>query len=195
MLKNTYYLILFLSILAALVVGLNIGKKMQGQTSDTSTVHDLPSTISPTPSLSTGTPTSSPSSSATKPTASNSGTLQKTTLYTNTECAVSLSYPDTVTLSESSTKTLGAVFTHKTNPKDVIVLTCQKEIPRPPLTAENIEEFKVGTLSGKLYHDGSAKDGTRMDALIFTHPKTGLDVFIGGFGEVFNGMIKTVKIL
>jgi len=195
MLKNTYYLILFLSVLAALVVGLNIGKKMQGQNIN---AQQLPTNnkqdITPTPlNFSEDTPSSSVST-FTKPAASNSGVLQKTTLYTNTQCAISLTYPDTVAVSESATQTLGAVFRSKTNPSDMIVLTCQKEIPRPPLTAENIENFQVGTVAAKLYHDGSAKDGTKMDALIFTHPKTKLDVLLGGYGETFDKMAKSLKI-
>ena len=116
-------------------------------------------------------------------------------MYTNTACGITLSYPETVTAEESSTEARGVIFTSNSNPTDMVVLTCQKDIPKPPLSVQNIEDFMVGNITAKLYHDTSAKDGAKVDALIFTNPKTKLDVFVGGYGSVFDAIIQTIKIL
>jgi len=197
MLKNTYYLILFLAVFAALVVGFNIGKGIQKpQTTET---ENIPT---PSPIITDITNESSPLSAPLYPSTS-AGTLKnatssgttKGTLYTSSSCGIALTYPDTVALEESSTQTYGAVFTNTSNSMDMVVLTCQKNIPRPPLSSQNIETAMIGTVEAKLYHDTSAKDGAKGDALIFTHPKTKLDIFIGGYGSIFNALIQTIKIL
>ena len=198
MLKNTYYLILFLAVFAALVVGLNIGKGMQKP--QTAGPEKIPA---PTPIIldvinepSSLSASYNPSSSSgfLKSATSSSG-VQKGKMYTNTACGITLSYPETVTAEESSTEAQGLTFTNNSNPTDMVVLTCQKNIPKPPLSVQNIEDFIIGNITAKLYHDTSAKDGTKVDALIFTHPKNGMDVFIGGYGSLFNTLIQSIKIL
>jgi len=195
-LKNTYYLILFLSILAALIIGLNIGKGMQNkETGNNATIAPPQMTDTPTPSPTASSVFQTSTESAQLKSATSSSEVQKGKTYTNTACGITLSYPDTVTTEESSTETQGVIFTNKSNPKDMVVLTCQKDIPKPPLSLQNIEDTMIGNVAAKLYHDTSQKDGTQVDALIFTHPKTKLDVFIGGYGQVFNTIIQSIKIL
>jgi len=195
-LKNTYYLILFLSILAALIIGLNIGKRMQNQqTGNNATIAPPQMTDTPTPSPAASSVFQTSTGSAQLESATSSSGVQKGKTYTNTACGITLSYPDTVTTEESSTETQGVIFTNKSNPKDMVVLTCQKDIPKPPLSLQNIEDTMIGNVAAKLYHDTSAKDGTKVDALIFTHPKTKLDVFVGGYGSTFNTIIQSLKIL
>jgi len=205
MLKNTYYVILFLSVFAALVVGLNIGKKVQQyQSVHTQTQEKLSAELfTPTPvtmepynetSSISGTNTTGTQSGVIK-NATQSGSSAKTTLFTSTSCGISVTYPDTVTVEESSTDTKGAIFLNKTNPTDIVVLTCQKDIPKPPISAENTETKIIGNVTAKLYHDSSQKDGTKVDALIFTHPKTNLDILIGGYGTLFTSIIQSLKIL
>ncbi len=172
--RNTFLLIAFLAVLAALMVGVNIGKRLsttpQGESSQNTTA-------SPTPSP------------------------QATTFisYTNTTCAFSIEYPDTLTILDSASGS--AVLTDRNNAGDSIAITCQKDIPRSPLPQELIETVGVwnsdrsATISAKLYHDASAKDGKPMDVLIFRHPKTGLDVFLAGFGTTFQEVISSIKIL
>lgn len=196
MLKNTYYIILFLSVLAALVLGLNIGKGIQQKTMAGPTLTPAPVLFENIQQLTSPSGIIKDSTdSASNIGSTSSGAQIKGKTYTNTACGISLTYPDTVTLEESSTETLGTLFTNKTNPKDIVVLTCQKEIPTPPLSQESIENFAIGNVTGKLYHDTSAKDGTKTDALLFTHPITKLDVFIGGYGTVFDTIIQSLKIL
>ena len=108
-------------------------------------------------------------------------------------CGISLQYPTTLTLMDSASGS--ALFVDKANTDQSVVVTCQKDIPRPALTTDNIETIVISSVSAKLYHDASPKDGSAIDELIFRHPKTGLDVFIAGFGETFNSIIKTVKLL
>jgi len=196
MLKNTYYLILFLSVFAALIVGLNIGKRMgkQGIVENQISI--------PTGPVQRMTPTTEPfrdilqmtSPSGTIKNASPSGIVSKNGVLTVSSCGITLSYPDILTAQESTTETQGTVFINKTNPKDMIVLTCQKDIPKPALPPENTENRLIGTTTATLYHDTSQKDGAWVDGLLFTHPKTKLDVFIGGYGATFNQIIQTIKI-
>jgi hypothetical protein len=185
--RNTYVVILTLSVFAAFIIGLNLGK-----TINKPVIVNTPSPIIPDETqIATPTPTIQ---FITLPSSPSSGTTIKSIPYINTSCGVSLTYPDTVTVTESTTKTIGVMFTDKANPNNVIVLTCQKDIPRPPLPEEKTEYYKIGTVSGIIYHDTSAKDGTKADALIFTHPRTKLDVFIGGYGNAFNALIQSIKI-
>lgn len=167
--RNTYIVVSVLAVAAALVVGVNVGKRI-----------GLSPAIVPTP---TPTPTPTPVNS-----------LQT---YTNAICGFSLRYPATFSLMENASGS--AILNASGNQNQSVVMTCQKSIPRPSLPADKIEPFFVETASGasvsaKLYHDQSAKDGTPIDALIFTNPVNKLDVFIAGFGEGFNALIKTILI-
>ncbi|KKU87112.1 hypothetical protein A3A64_02470 [Candidatus Gottesmanbacteria bacterium RIFCSPLOWO2_01_FULL_48_11] len=174
--RNTYLLIAFLAVIAALLIGINLGRKFasQQQTSDTAP-----------------TPLTSPSLLA-QPTIA-------LVPYTNTFCGFSLEYPNTLTKFDNASGS--AILTNTQNTDESIAIACQEEIPRPPLTAENIESItvwnttKTASVAARLYHDASQKDGTRLDALIFHHPKTGLDVFLAGFGPTFQQILTTLRIL
>ncbi len=172
--RNTYILVTFLAIFAALVAGVNIGKSMNPSSTEQTT--DI-ATPSATPVLSVITPVSH--------------------TYTNTSCGVQLEYPSTFTLSEEATSS--AVFM-RSDAKDSILLTCQKDIPRPPIPTGMIETIrltnstKTATISAKLYHDSSPNDGSKVDALIFTNPKLQKDVFIAGYGADFDATLKTIRL-
>ncbi len=163
--KNTYLLVLFLTILACLVVGVNLGKK----------IAKTPDAIQPTPVVSLM-PT-------TKPT-------PKITLYTNSYCGITVSYPDTLTLSESSDS--GVSFTTQSGKE--IALTCQKDIPRPALPTEKTETLSVASVSAKLYHDASPKDGTPIDIILFRHPTNGMDIYLAGLGQELVDFASTISI-
>lgn len=51
------------------------------------------------------------------------------------------------------------------------------------------------TISARLYRNATAKDGAPFDELIFTHPKLGVDVFIAGFGATFEDVLLSLRIL
>ncbi len=169
--RNTFLLMSLLAIFAALIVGVNIGRQFplsaptQTQPSSTPTLR---------PALPAQTTTS-----ATKP-------------YRNTFCKVAFDYPGTLTLLESASGS--AAFT-SSSAKDGILLTCQKDIPRPAISQENSEDIRIGSVTAKLYHSQSASDGASIDTLIFRHPATKLDVFLAGTGEVFQNLLKTLAIL
>jgi hypothetical protein len=168
--RNTLIFVGILAVIAALVVGVNIGKSM-GQAQPPST------TVTPTgtPALPQQTPT------------------PMVTVFTNPTCGIQFTYPPTYTKLESEDGS--AVIQNPQNKSETIAVACQKDIPRPPLVASKIETIQIGTMSAKLYHDASPKDGTPLDAVIFTHPKTKLDVFVGGYGAAFDAAIHSLTIL
>jgi len=182
--RNTYLLIVVLAIIAALVVGINLGKKFQK--TDTTIVPTV--TVIPT----------EPSVEVTPEIAGASG-IPKTssvpnTIVTNTPCGFSFSYPAN-NFSILDDKAGSMQLTNKTNKEDVIIMTCQAEIPRPALPQDKIEKMTISGMSVNLYHDSSEKDGSKLDAIIFTHPTKKTDVFISGYGSSFNALISTVSIL
>lgn len=153
--KNTYLLVSILAVVAALVIGVNIGRQVK-----TPQTTQLPSTPTPT----------TVAASITKS-------------YSNSFCKVAFDYPASFTFLESASGS--AAFT---NPKggDGIILTCQKDIPRPAETKETVEDVRIGSVAATLYNNQS---------LIFRHPGTKLDVFLAGTGEVFINLLKTLTIL
>lgn len=155
--RNTYLLVSALAVIAALVVGVNIGRQS----------HPPPSPISPSPA-----PPATPPPLATKP-------------YRNAYCNVAFDYPSSLTVFENASGS--AAFTGS-NADDGILLTCQKNIPRPSVPEENTEELRIGSVSAKLYRDS-------VDTLIFRHPGTKLDVFLAGTGEVLRKLISTLILL
>ena len=166
--KNTLLLTAFLAVIAALLVGFNLGRTIP----QSSTKVNAPTPIgSPTPTFA---------------------------YLSGAACGVTFQYPNTLTPLESSTS--GTVFADITHPETSVVVICQKDIPQVPLAPDKIESMTIraatgsASISARLYHDVSAKDGSPVDKLIFTHPKTGLDVFIGGFGPVFTQFITTLKL-
>ncbi len=169
--RNTYLVVTFLAVFAALVVGVNLGKRLSPAAGPTPT--PLPTiSLAPTPTTAT---------------------------YTNEACGFSFTYPTTLTLTDNATS--GALLVHTTDKDQSVAVACEEEIPRPPLTADRIEslliynEAKTASVSARLYHDASVKDGTLLDELIFQNPRTGMDIFIAGFGEIFDSVIATIKLL
>ncbi|MBI5019411.1 hypothetical protein HZB58_04015 [Candidatus Gottesmanbacteria bacterium] len=166
--KNTLLLASLLAVIASLLVGFNVGRGM----SQSAVPEASPSPkLTPTPTL---------------------------TYLTESSCGVSFQYPNTLTPMESSGS--GLILANLTSPESSIVMVCQEEIPRVPLAPNLMESTSIraatgtATVAATLYHDLSAKDGSPIDKLIFTHPKTGLDVFIAGYGATFNQLITSLKL-
>lgn len=172
--RNTYLLVAILAVVAALLTGINLGRRFAP------------------PQQSTQTEAPSPVPSQTQPTL----TLIP---YTNTVCGISLQYPNTLTKLDNASGS--AILTNTQNSEDSIAVACQEDIPRPPLPAEQIESMtvwnttKTASIAAKLYHDASPKDGTPMDALIFYLPRINMDVFIAGYGSTFDQILQTVRLL
>ena len=168
--RNTYLLISILAVLAALVVGVNIGRTAAPPPISQSPIRDE---VGPSPSA-----ILTPSEPQLK-------------MYRNSYCKISFMYPDNYTQLESASQ--AAAF-RGPGASDGILLTCQKDIPRPSVTQENIEDIRVSSVSGKIYHTQSAKDGTVVDSLIIRHPVTKLDIFMAGSGQVFRDVVSTLTL-
>ncbi len=165
--RNTLVFTITLAVMAAVLVGLNVGRKF---------------------------PSFSPA-----PTPTPEEQTRTLVTFTSEPCGVTFEYPEH--LSKLDGPSGSAVFTDPASEKNSVTVTCQAEIPRPPLPADRIETIAIpsatgaATVSARLYHDASPKDGAPLDALIFTHPTTGLDVFVAGFGSVFQGILVSLKYL
>jgi len=169
--RNTFVFMILLAVVAALLVGVNIGRRLSTQ----------------------------PTADSRQLTAATPSPAPRTLLipYTNTRCGISFQYPEHLTKLEA---TAGAMFIDPQSASNSVALTCQANIPRPPLSPEKTEAVTLEATSGAsisatLYHDTSTKDGTPVDKLIFTHPKSGLDIFLAGFGETLKQILPTLKIL
>lgn len=175
--RNTYLLITILGIFAALVVGVNIGKRLTNNTPN-------------------GNPATTPASATFTPTPTIKQTMA--TLI-DSVCKITLQYPDT--LVKVSSATGSALLADATTNEQKLVMVCQNDIPRPPLAADRIETryltdtLGTASVSARTYHDASQKDGTPIDQLIYRNPKTGLDIFIAGYGQTYNDIIATLKLL
>lgn len=169
--RNTYLLVIFLAVFAALVVGVNIGRHF---------TLSQPPIVAVKPPSPTPIPTPTPAS------------------YTNSVCGFILNYPNTLTMMGNTTQS--AILTNTKDTTQSVAVACQKNIPRPAIDASNIETVLIqhpggATVSANLYHGSSAKDGSTIDELIFRNPKNGIDIFIAGFGDTYNQVIKTVQLL
>ncbi|MFH0750120.1 MAG: hypothetical protein V1917_04395 [Candidatus Gottesmanbacteria bacterium] len=159
--RNTFVLVTILAVIAALLVGFNMGKK-----------------FNPTPEAEI-IPT---------PTASNEAS--QTSIYKNTYCGITLSYPLTMSVTEIATGS--AKFSSET---DAVILACQKDIPGIAIAEENIETIPIGSISATLYHTTTPKDGTPIDILMVRHPKTNMDVLISGIGSAFTTIIHSLTLI
>lgn len=166
--RNTFLLILGLAVIAALVTGINIGRTLTPQQE----------IVVPTP-----TPTSVPITNL---------------IYQNNICGITLLYPSNMTPDVSTTS--GTLFSDSSRPNDSFRIICQPGIPGVPLPSEKIETLTfrnadgTASVSAKLYHDTTAKDGKPFDKLLFVNVKKGVSVFIAGYGEVYNKVISSITL-
>lgn len=167
--RNTFLLVIVLSVAAAFVAGANITRLRTGS--------PAPKEETPAPAIP----------------ATESGTASAQLQYKNSSCGVLISYPAVLSLLESPGGS--AVFTNTADSKDTVLVTCEKNVPRPGLPKEQIELFTAGTLSATLYHDVASKEGTPVDKFIFRHPGKNLDIFIAGFGKSFRDIIANITLL
>lgn len=169
MYRNTYLLVSSLAVFAALLIGVNIGRRFQAAESGSASPSSFPET---------------------KQSVGTSNAVTKS--YVNAFCKIGFDYPETLTVLENASGS--AAFSGK-NADEGILLTCQKNIPLPNVSLDAIEPIKVGSVAANLYHIQTASDGATMDSLIFRHPTTNLDVFLAGSGEVFRKLISSITLL
>lgn len=169
--RNTLLLVSALAVLAALVVGVNIGRRM-----------NPPAPVKPAPAPTTASATPTPS----------------LLTYTSSDCGFSLEYTSDFSLLTGASGS--AVLNFANDKSKSIEMTCQQSIPRPALPPDKIEHLFIpvttgASVSASLYHDQNASDGSPLDALIFTHPSTKLDVFVSGYGGPFNALVRTIQVI
>ncbi|MDP1723038.1 MAG: hypothetical protein Q8L37_07670 [Candidatus Gottesmanbacteria bacterium] len=169
MYRNTYLLVSLLAVIAALLIGVNLGRKLTPATPSSSISFPTPTVLTTGQSI----------PSDVKP-------------YRNSFCNVAFDYPASLRVLENASGS--AAFTGN-NPDDGILMTCQKNIPKPMVSESSIEDIRVGTTAAKLYHTQLATDSASVDSLIFRHPGTKLDVFLAGRGEAFRKLISSITLL
>ena len=172
--KSTLAFLIFLAVLASLLFGINIGKKL----GVSQYLAQLVPTISPVPTTSVQKPTATP----------------KISVYTDKYCGFSLSYPKNF-IEQKSESTGSAIIANSDYPDESIITACQEEIPKPPLTPEKIEDITIDGVKTLLYHDASSKDGSPRDEVIIKHPTLNHEIIIAGFGPAFNEAVSSFKFI
>lgn len=182
--KSTLAFLIFLSLLAALLLGINIGKKM-GNT------QNIALNPAPTlPVLPTLFASPSPIVIQTSPIVLQTGL----SVYSDKTCGFSIAYKGNY-LEQNSKNSRSTVITDPENPGQDLVSACLEEIPKPPLVPEKIEDIIVDGVLAKLYHDASSKDGSPRDELIVKHPANNLEIIIAGFGPPLNLALASFKFI
>lgn len=176
--KRAIALLIFLTVIATLLIGINIGKKLslsQGQ--------PLQTASSPSPFIS---PTLIPTVTA---------SLQEgISLYRDVNCGYEFQYLGSYKQFSNEGFTSIQISDPEGSLPD-LVATCQAEIPKPPLAAERIEAIVLDGVRTFLYHDTSQKDGSPRDEIIVKHPLKNLEIIIAGYGEYFNEATSSFKFL
>ncbi|KKS95873.1 MAG: hypothetical protein UV73_C0013G0018 [Candidatus Gottesmanbacteria bacterium GW2011_GWA2_43_14] len=189
--KNTLFLIIFLSVVATLLLGINIGKQMGVRQFLAQNQEPLPSPQISLPTL-TETPPPSPTQTFTENDKIEIGLSQS--VFTDRACGFSLAFTSTY-LKQQTINGTSTIITEADNPESGIVATCQEEIPRPPLIAEKVEDIVLDGVPTKLYHDASSKDGTPRDEVIVRHPTKSWDIIVAGYGPTFDEAVVNFKFL
>lgn len=182
MAKATILLLFTLALIATLLFGINLGKKIESWQKSPTTIP--PKKMKPTQKLSL-----TPVKTAT-PTAS----LQDKATYKNTSCGYEIVYPQTWTKLEYDDRSI-ALDTKEGSESSKIAIVCAAEIPKPPLVPEKIEDIVLSSVAAKLYHDASPKDGTPLDEVITKIPGKNMEIFIAGFGESLKYILSTFRFL
>ncbi len=186
MAKGTIFFLFFLAIIAVLLFGINIGKKLEK-----SQVSVMPS---PTnyQLQTTNYPTTFPTLSFI-PNASNSAVLiNGKYVYSNLNCGYEITYPQNWLRLDYDGRSIGLSNT-SSSPSSNLAIICAPNIPKPALSADRINEYKIGTISAKLYHDASPKDGSPLDEIIAKIPDKNMEIFIAGFGPTLTEILSSFK--
>lgn len=167
--KNTTLLVIFLAIAAALVVGVNIGRKIAPV--ENAAVN--PANKPQKQFISTPTPTVAFSK------------------YSNSQCGVTFQYPQGLKTMEAADG--NTIFIDQKNPGNSLILICQKQIPTPKGQISN-EEIIIGSASARLYKESSSSGEPVAYHLLFTHPGNGLKIMISGLNQAFENIVNSLEL-
>ncbi len=192
MAKGVIILLFILGIIASLLVGINIGKKIDPSESSIPqpTINIQPSPTNyqqPTINL---IPTLEASASATL----SATPVKKTTgtsTFTDRTCGVSFSYPGSF-MKQTSVNNQSTIFTDPDNPDTAIAVACASTIPRPPVTSDKIEAVTIAKTAATLYHDKNP-EGLPRDEVIVKNPYNDMEVIIAGFGPTYQTILKNLR--
>lgn len=183
MAKGTLFTLIFLTIIATFLLGINIGKRLS---------ISQPVVQTPSPTL-TQTPSPALILIPTIATASGvkiSKTVSRST-YTDKTCGFSFSYPGSY-IRQKSVNEQSLILTDPLDPDAAIAATCADTIPKPPLAPEKIESVTIDGVSATLYHDQDA-NGRPRDEIIVKHPKNGKELILAGFGPFFQEALSSFR--
>lgn len=183
MAKGTVIFLSILAVIALLLLGINIGKKIS-----------TPSSVSVAPTLYNSQPTVYVPSPTVAPTVANQSPItdnQSMSTFTDSSCGYSFSYPGSFMRQETVNKK-SVIYVDPKNPKIVIAATCETTLPRPPLSPDKQETVTLGGTTGTLYHDTDT-NGNPRDEIFVKHPTNGMEIVIAGYGEIFQTIRSTFK--
>lgn len=189
MAKGTIILLFILFIIASLLLGINIGKKIGPSIPETPVVNTQPTitnqqstiTLIPTPEVS-----ATLSATPVKKTAG-------TSTFTDQTCGISFSYPGSY-LKQKSTNGESTIFTDPGNPDTAIAVACAISIPRPPVLSDKIESITVAKIAATLYHD-KTPNGDPRDEVIVKNPYNDMEVIIAGYGPTYQTILKNLQFI
>lgn len=164
MARNTFLLIVSLGIIAAIVVGINIGRITLSPQTNVE--------ITPTESL---LPTPTP----------------KLLIYDATTCPLRFQYSDIYTKVDLDTG--GSTFINLEDTSDKLTLICQKNLEQPK-EFEDALEYNIGSSSARLIQPVATTSGQTTGRLYINDTKTGMGIIISGSTPIFNQLLNSLQL-
>ncbi|OGK09556.1 hypothetical protein A2767_06010 [Candidatus Roizmanbacteria bacterium RIFCSPHIGHO2_01_FULL_35_10] len=104
--------------------------------------------------------------------------------YWDPDCSFSLVFDGQI--SEDRSEGYKKVFFASIKPPlENITISCRKNIPRPDVPQENIEEYTLDGQKGTLYRNEVSEGGMMRDTVIIQHPDKDFEISISGSGDFF----------
>lgn len=188
--KGTIILFFILTVIATLLLGINIGKKISNR-------NYASSSLSPTPPISVSViPSPSPTISQTEITPEitklkSKNSNSSTSKFTDESCGYTFTIPGSY-IKSTSENGKSTIITDPENPQAIIAATCAETLPRPPLAADKIEAYTLDGKSAILYHD-KTPEGNPRDEVIVKHPNRNLEIIIAGYGPIYEQVLSSFK--
>lgn len=164
MARNTFFLIVVLGIIAAIVVGINIGRtNTPPQNEQEGTLIDTPN-ATPTPNLVT---------------------------YNATTCPVRFQYNDTYT--EVDLDSGGSTFINLEDTKDKLTLICQKDLDQPK-EFDDALAYSIGSSSARLIQPIASTSGQTVGRLYIKDEGSGMGIIVSGSRGIFNQFLDSLQL-
>jgi hypothetical protein len=166
---NTKLLVIGLAIIAALLIGVNIGRQVSRQPASAPIPLAL---LSPTQKL---LPTPTP----------------KMTTYTNSVCGFKVAYSERWTIGDSSEQ--GTLFSEEKG-SSAALIGCKPTFSRPQPPKDRIETVTIASVSGTLFHS-DATDGSPTQLFVIKHPTKNEDIYVAGDGPEFKTLLQGISFI